>query len=117
MHYTVDSLWNINCNGGNDGAIDVSLTGGIGDYSYTWDLNGELFADNTTQDQEELVAGTYNLQVMDSINCILDTSFTLRQPNPIDITAQIPMDLSGDYAIFCADSSTGQISMLLQRRS
>ena len=116
MSYTVDSLWNINCYGGNDGFIDVSLTGGIEGYTYTWDSNEMTIADQSAQNQSSLVAGAYTLAVTDDIGCTLDTSFTLRQPNPIDIEAMIPMDVSGAYAIFCADSSTGQISHITQRR-
>ena len=62
------------------------------------------------QDQSGLVAGTYDLHVTDNIGCTLDTFFILRQPNPIDILPDVP-NYNG-VEIACADSSTGQITVL-----
>ena len=73
-------LSNVNCFGGDDGAIDVTVSGGTPFYTYVWS-NLE-----TTQDIDTLTEGTYNLTITDSNGCILDTFFVLTEPiSPISI--------------------------------
>lgn len=66
------------CNGGNDGAIDLSVTGGNPAYSYLWS-NGA-----TTQDISALTAGTYSVTVTDQTPCTTSTSITVTEPTSID---------------------------------
>lgn len=49
----------VTINGGNNGSIDVTPSGGSGVYTYLWLDNG-----STSQDRTGLVAGTYNVRVM-----------------------------------------------------
>ena len=51
------------CSGQANGGIDVSVSGGSGGYTYTWN-NGF-----TTQDLTAVAAGTYTVVVKDSSNC------------------------------------------------
>jgi len=67
---------NISTAGGNDGSIDLEVSGGFPPYSYSWS-NLE-----TTQDLSGLTAGTYEVTVTDSINCQVTASITLREPQP-----------------------------------
>lgn len=53
-----------------NGAIDITVTGGSGTYTYSWS-NGP-----STQDINNLIAGTYTVNVNDG-TCITDTSFTV----------------------------------------
>ncbi len=55
---------NVTCNGGNDGAIDITRSGGKSPFSYLW-TPGSL----TTADINSLTAGTYLLIVTDNIGC------------------------------------------------
>lgn len=55
---------------GSDGAIDATVTGGSGTYTYSWS-NAE-----TTEDISGLVGGSYTLTVDDG-NCALDSTFTV----------------------------------------
>lgn len=66
------SLMNVNCEGGNDGAISVTATGGTGSYTYFWSPNGE-----TTSSLEDLEAGTYILTITDEADCLKDTVITI----------------------------------------
>ena len=45
------------------GAIDISVSGGSGSYTYMWSDG------NTAEDRVDLVAGTYILEITDSDNC------------------------------------------------
>jgi hypothetical protein len=66
-----DSITNASCSGQPDGAIDVSVSGGSGGYTYTWS-NGL-----TTQDLTGLAPGTYTLIVKDSSNCSVQKSYVV----------------------------------------
>jgi len=62
----------------NDGSIDITVTGGSGDFSYLWS-NGP-----TTQDVSGLATGTYFVTVTDNVEgCVAITSFTVQSGNPV----------------------------------
>ena len=102
--------WNVSCFGYNDGLIQITSQGGIMGHTYNWSSDAMTLPESTLEDQSGLVAGTYELKITDDIGCKLDTSFTLRQPNAIGIDTIIPK--YSDFAIACADSSTGQIMVI-----
>lgn len=91
------------CHGGNNGAIDLAVTGGIGTYTYTW--NGPDAFTATTEDLSALVAGTYLVGVSDANGCSASTNITLQQPAPITSTADITTTQ-------CQGSATGAIDLL-----
>ncbi len=101
--------WNISCYGLNDGFIDISSNGGIYPHNYAWTAEEMTLADTTLQDQYNLVAGTYTLRIVDSINCSRDTSVTLIEPNPLSVADEIPRPFTGLFEIACAGDSSGQI--------
>ncbi len=108
----VDSIrelngWNITCNGDSDGFINVSTSGGISGYEWDWSTGEMVLSDPETEDQGDLMAGTYFLTITDSIQCTLDTSFTLLEPNKLGVTDSIPH--YHFYEIACAGDSTGEI--------
>jgi hypothetical protein len=55
-------------NTGNDGAIDITVTGGVSPYAFEWS-NGEI-----TEDITGLAAGIYNVVVTDDNGCMIDAS-------------------------------------------
>ena len=71
------------CFGGNDGSIDIEVTGGVSPYTYMWSNSA------TTQDLTGLAAGTYSVTVTDANNCTLNTSITITEPAEFNVLKTI----------------------------
>jgi gliding motility-associated-like protein len=84
------------CNGGVDGFIDVTLTGGSFPYSTIWS-DGQ-----TSEDAMNLVAGDYGYEVTDYQGCIIRDSVTVVEPSLV----QISYDL---FEVSCVDQSDASI--------
>jgi hypothetical protein len=76
------TLTNPLCNGGNTGSILVTGSGGTPGYSYAYNSNTFGPTNNFTA----LLAGTYVLHVIDSKGCTKDTTVSLVNPSPVQIT-------------------------------
>jgi hypothetical protein len=86
------------CNGNTNGAITISATGGQAAYSYS--INGTNF--QSSNNFNNLAAGTYTLFAQDANGCIGSSSFTITQPAAIGVNA-VPTMIS------CAGLNNGQI--------
>jgi hypothetical protein len=53
---------NVLCFGGNNGSIDLTVSGGTTPYTYSWTKTGSSFT-ASTEDLGSLIAGTYNVTV------------------------------------------------------
>jgi len=71
------------CFNGNDGSIDATITGGTpGPEGYTISWN----TTETTEDIANLVAGTYNISVIDDRGCTAEATITIDEPDsPLNI--------------------------------
>ena len=54
LTYNLDSTKNITCNGDNDGEINITVTGGTGNYSYEWITSNGSGIQQGQQDQKDL---------------------------------------------------------------
>ena len=94
----------VTCNGGSDGSIDVTVTGGVGPYSFAWTGPNGFTA--TTEDITDLEAGNYSLTVTDANSCVLVFTDleTLTEPSAITVTyTQVDV-------VTCYDTPEGSIS-------
>lgn len=74
----------VSCAGGNNGVINLTVSGGIAPYTYDWS-NGA-----NTEDIFNLRAGTYSVNITDDYGCSETRSFTLNQPaQPIVINGVV----------------------------
>ncbi len=78
---TVESVTNIKCFGTNTGAINITPSGGVPPYSYVWS-NGA-----TTQDLNNIPAGSYNVTVNGGIGTHGEMSIVVEGPDaPLSLT-------------------------------
>lgn len=87
--------FNISETGGNDGFIEISVSGGTPLYTYLWS-NGE-----TKEDLFNLFAGSYTLTVKDSKGCLLARTFLLKEPSVLELPSGYTpnTDGSNDYFV------------------
>ncbi len=92
------SATDASCFGASDGAVDLTTGGGTPPYFYSWS--------NTTftEDQTNVVAGTYSVTVTDAAGCSITTSGTVGEPAEIVSTASIT-------DVQCAGNSTGAVDL------
>ena len=128
---------NISCFGGDDGSIMISVNGGRkfhstrNYYYYVLDSNNDtlyrsdnlVISNNFSQlaslsdssliiDSilfDNLSFGTYNIIVEDSFGCLVDTFFTLTEPDAYEtfVSEIIPIQCLSDSGLFVIDSITG----------
>src|SRR5690606_13408416 len=79
---TEESVTDASCSSTLTGAIDISVTGGTGDYSYLWS-NG-----TTTQDLSGVGAGFYSVTVTDENGCT-DTLADIEVEEPSTLEAEV----------------------------
>jgi hypothetical protein len=71
------------CYGVQEGAIDIEVSGGVAPYNILWS-NGM-----TTEDIDQLGAGTYNVVIEDAESCLGAGSFQVNQPARISVSPLI----------------------------
>ena len=77
---TTGTSTDVICNGGNDGTIDIAVSGGTGIYTYTWS-NGA-----STEDVISLIADVYRVTVTDGNGCTSTASYTIAEPTLLSVT-------------------------------
>ncbi len=87
---------NVSCNGGSDGAITVTSSGGTGTHTYAWS-NSE-----TTASINGLTIGTYTVTVTDGNGCTHINDTTITEPTAISLSVNATDAL-------CNGGNTGQV--------
>lgn len=78
----------VSCNGGTDGGVKLTVTGGVPDFIFNFEPNANgqpLFSGNGMIMLSDLAGGTYEVTVTDGNGQILTDSFTIPEPEPIII--------------------------------
>jgi hypothetical protein len=71
------SIVDVNCFGGDDGFIDLTINGGTFPYSYLWNTG------DTTQDISNYPAAIYVVNILDSNDCLLIASISIEEPDDL----------------------------------
>ncbi|MBP2834026.1 T9SS type A sorting domain-containing protein [Aquimarina sp. U1-2] len=69
-----ETTTHLQCNGDTNGAIDITVTGGVEPYTYSWS-NG-----SSIEDLSGLIAGKYTITVSDKNKCIVQKEIEVEQP-------------------------------------
>lgn len=96
---SVNNIYDIKCNGETDGNITVNVSGGTPSYNYSWEHTS-----NNTNILNNIGAGTYYLNILDSNLCSLKDTFILTEPSALNI----------DYAtidVTCKERQNGEIAL------
>jgi hypothetical protein len=101
-----DSFSVVNCFGGADGSIYVSVEGGTGPYTYNW-MNEEGNTVSTEEDHRFALAGFYELLVTDTKGC----TAIYRDSNVVSINDLIVLSDTLINAVKCRGGFDGAIDV------
>ncbi|MEL7119838.1 MAG: gliding motility-associated C-terminal domain-containing protein [Bacteroidota bacterium] len=87
------------CNGESDGIVTALAQGGVGNYTYAWDIGGN------TVSKDGLSAGAYMITVQDGNNCQLAATAIVNEPGILDVE---PSDITN---VLCFGDSTGNVTL------
>ncbi|MCB2220021.1 MAG: DUF11 domain-containing protein, partial [Bacteroidetes bacterium] len=78
----------VSCFEGDNGSIDLTVTGGTSPYSFAWSTtDGAIpLGNESIEDPDGLTAGTYNVIVTDANGCAANTSVIIDQPTLLVVT-------------------------------
>jgi len=98
LNATIVNVFDVTCNGGSNGGIDVSVSGGTTPYTFLWS-NGD-----TLEDLQNVSNGTYTLNVVDGNNCTASVSTTVNENSSMTVLA-VGSNSS------CVNSNNGSITV------
>ncbi|WP_423149539.1 Ig-like domain-containing protein, partial [Rubrolithibacter danxiaensis] len=77
----------VQCNGSNEGAVDLTVTGGTGSYIYSWTgINNYRAA---SQDISNLKVGSYTVSVTDANGCTATETVTITEPAALALSTNV----------------------------
>ena len=77
----------LKCNGDNDGEITAFISGGAGNYSWSWESEDPGFGDETSINN--LPSGTYTLFVEDENGCHASFESEIKEPERLSISEDV----------------------------
>ena len=89
---------NVSCNGGNNGSVTTTVSGGTGTITYLWS-NGA-----TTANITNAAANTYSVTITDANSCTASASATVTQPTALVLNGTVDN-------VLCAGGNNGSISI------
>jgi len=92
----------LSCSGDTDGGIRLKVQSDFAPITYQWN-NG-----HTTDQLTNLIAGTYEVTIIDGLNCSNSASIILSEPPPLSL------ELIESNPIICAGSGTGAIEIFTE---
>lgn len=91
----------VRCNGGSDGSVNATISGGTSPYSFAWSTGA------TTEDLGAVATGSYSLVVTDANGCTASANATVNQPTALTLALDITHATSGDNGSIAAQVSGG----------
>lgn len=88
----------VTCPGAANGSVDLTVTGGVGPYTYLWN-NG-----TTTEDLSGITGGNYTVIVTDANSCTAAGSIVVNEGLPLSITGVVT-------DVLCNGDATGAVNI------
>jgi hypothetical protein len=85
---SVSSQTNVSCNGGSNGSIDLTPSGGNAPYTFVWSNT------STSEDIAGLAVGVYSVTVTDANACKATQTATLTQPDLLGVSILLTSDIT-----------------------
>ena len=95
---------NVSCNGGSNGSITITPSGGSGTYSYSKDNGATFSGSGSPFTFSSLTVGTYQIVVKDSNGCQFSASVSVTEPSVLSFTA-------AQTDVTCNGNSDGTITV------
>ena len=109
----VDSDWNgyeIQCFGGDNGSIDLSVSGGVVSLPYDYYIDGSLQSSSSgSYVYDFLTAGTYLIEALDANGCSTSHTVTMNEPSSAVTNTSTVSDYNS-YGVTCNGLSDGWIN-------
>ncbi len=80
---SIASQGNVSCNGGSNGYVNISVSGGVSPYTYLWSNS------STTQNLNNVGAGSYSVVITDANTCTASVSASVTEPSAITASIQV----------------------------
>ena len=93
-----ESITNSSCQGKNDGTISLSVSGGVGPYTYKWNTGA------STKDVSNLKSGIYEVLIKDTKGCAFQGIYKVDEPKGMELKSNV-------LAPSCSSSENGQITL------
>ena len=94
----------LKCKGDNDGEITASISGGAGNYTWSWNSGDSGSGESTSQNN--LSAGMYSLFVEDQNGCQTSANYEITEPEKLSISENITQPT-------CAGMNNGSIVLYI----
>jgi len=104
---SLDSSFNVTCNGNANGRIYISASGGTGTLHYSWSPGGD-----TTQDVTGLPPATYACTISDGNGCTKIVTTTITEPGAVTPLPGLPVS-STDALCYHDSSGTAAVNTIL----
>jgi hypothetical protein len=92
---------NLLCNGNSTGSIDLTVTGGTGPYTYSWNTTPA----QTTEDLSSLLAGSYTATITDANDCTTTASVVITEPTVLSASIVNQSDVT------CFGGNNGSVNI------
>jgi gliding motility-associated-like protein len=92
---------NVLCKGDTTGSVSLTVTGGVGPYTYVWSPNV-----STTNTASSLAAGSYQVTVTDANLCTYQTTVVITEP-----TSTFVLTASGITNVSCFAGNDGSVTI------
>lgn len=94
------------CSGTSDGLIDLTVGGGTAPYQYLW--TGPNGFGSAAEDINNLIAGTYTVNITDLNGCTTTATAVIQEPPPISVTLAVG-EFGNGLQLPCFGSAEGSV--------